>query len=190
MVNKKQIRKKFIFLVLLIFLSMTLYLYARLFAKALDSGIPLTFPVAIRILKRSAASLLGMGISAALIAVVSLAFQTITENRVLTPSMLGFDSVFLATQSLLVYFAASVRFMAKMFSNPYCNFFCCRRYHAADIHAYVWNYAQKRQKSYCISAVVRTYSIQHRTEFYKLHRSPFGSAAVSAVKSSNNCLSY
>lgn len=123
MVNKKQIRKKFIFLVLLILLSIALYLYARLFAKALDSGIPLTFPVAIRILKRSAASLLGMGISAALIAVVSLAFQTITENRVLTPSMLGFDSVFLATQSLLVYFAASVRFMAKMFSNPYCNFF-------------------------------------------------------------------
>lgn len=123
MVNRKQITGKFILLGILILLSMGIYVYARVFAKALDSGITLTYPVAMRILGRSAASLLGMGISAALIAVVSLAFQTITENRVLTPSMLGFDSVFLATQSLLVYFASTVGFMARVFTNPYSNFF-------------------------------------------------------------------
>ncbi len=123
MVNKKQVTKKFVFLAVLILLSAGLYIYARVFAKAFDAGIALTYPVAVRILGRSASSLLGMAVSAALIAVVSLAFQTITENRVLTPSMLGFDSVFLATQSLLVYFAANIGFMARLFANPYCNFF-------------------------------------------------------------------
>ena len=123
MVNKKQVRRKFILLAVLILFSSGLYIYARVFAKAWDSGLALTYPVALRILGRSGASLLGMAVSATLIAVVSLAFQTITENRVLTPSMLGFDSVFLATQSLLVYFAASVGFMARVFANPYGNFF-------------------------------------------------------------------
>lgn len=64
-----------------------------------------------------------MVVSATLIAVVSLAFQTITENRVLTPSMLGFDSVFLATQSILVFFASNIKAIGKLFANPYCNFF-------------------------------------------------------------------
>lgn len=123
MENKKNICRKFVILSALILVSVCIYLYARVFAKALDSGIGLTWNVAWRILGRSGASLLGMLISATLIAVVSLAFQTITENRVLTPSMLGFDSVFLATQSILVFFASQISVMGKLFANPYWNFF-------------------------------------------------------------------
>ncbi|MDO4298250.1 MAG: iron chelate uptake ABC transporter family permease subunit [Lachnospiraceae bacterium] len=123
MENRKTIIGKFSLLLILILLSILLYLYARVFHKALDSGIALTMPVAMRILARSGTSLLGMVVSATLIAAVSLAFQTITENRVLTPSMLGFDSVFLATQSVLVFFASTVSFMGKLFANPYYNFF-------------------------------------------------------------------
>lgn len=123
MENRKAISYRFFLLSILILLSAGLYLYARIFAKAIDSNISLTLPVAMRILGRSGASLLGMMVSATMIAVVSLAFQTITENRVLTPSMLGFDSVFLATQSILVFFANQVRVMGKLFANPYWNFF-------------------------------------------------------------------
>lgn len=123
MENKKQITKKFVLLAGLILLAVILYFYSRVFAKAIDSNLALSFPVAIRIFGRSSASLLGMAVSAALIAVVSLAFQTITENRVLTPSMLGFDSVFLATQSVLVYFAGTVGVIGRIFANPYSNFF-------------------------------------------------------------------
>lgn len=123
MENKKNICRKFVILSALILVSVCIYLYARVFAKALDSGIGLTWNVAWRILGRSGASLLGMLISTTLIAVVSLAFQTITENRVLTPSMLGFDSVFLATQSILVFFASQISVMGKLFANPYWNFF-------------------------------------------------------------------
>ena len=64
MVNRKQIAKKFILLSVLILFSAGLYIYARVFAKALDSGLALTYPVAMRILGRSAASLLGMAVSA------------------------------------------------------------------------------------------------------------------------------
>lgn len=123
MENRKTVIRKFALLSVLILISVGLYLYSRVFAKAIDSHIALTYPVAIRILGRSVTSLLGMVVSATLIAVVSLAFQTITENRVLTPSMLGFDSVFLATQSILVLFASSVSIMGKLFANPYYNFF-------------------------------------------------------------------
>lgn len=114
---------KFTVLSILIILAVVLYLYARVFNKAIDSGLALTLPVALRILKRSGAHLLGMIVSATLIAVVSLSFQTITENRVLTPSMLGFDSVFLAIQSILVFFASKISLMEKLFRNPYYNFF-------------------------------------------------------------------
>lgn len=122
MENKKTWARKFVFLSILIVLSICLYLYARVFAKALETGIELTRPVALRILGRSGTSILGMTISATLIAVCSLAFQTITENRVLTPSMLGFDSVFLAVQSILVFFANQIPLMGRLFSNPYYNF--------------------------------------------------------------------
>ena len=123
MENKKSIAGKFAVLIILICGSACLYLYARVVYKAVDSGIALTWPVALRILQRSSVSLLGMAVSATLIAVVSLAFQTITENRILTPSMLGFDSVFLATQSVLVFLSSTISSMGKIFANPYWNFF-------------------------------------------------------------------
>lgn len=68
MENKKNICRKFVILSALILVSVCIYLYARVFAKALDSGIGLTWNVAWRILGRSGASLLGMLISATLIA--------------------------------------------------------------------------------------------------------------------------
>lgn len=123
MENRKRTTGIFVILSILIFLSVCLYLYARVFYKAIDAHLDLTWAVAFRIMKRSLISLLGMTVSATLIAVVSLAFQTITENRVLTPSMLGFDSVFLATQSVLVFFASTISFVGQLFSNPYLNFF-------------------------------------------------------------------
>ena len=77
MVNRKQIAKKFILLSVLILFSAGLYIYARVFAKALDSGLALTYPVAMRILGRSAASLLGMAVSATSVSYTHLTLPTI-----------------------------------------------------------------------------------------------------------------
>ena len=66
------------------------------------------------IMARTIPSLAGMALCSALMAVLSLAFQTITENRVLTPAMIGFDSVFIASQALLVFlFGASTPLFAN-----------------------------------------------------------------------------
>lgn len=122
MENKRNIVKKFMILGGLIIFSVFLYLYARIIAKSISSGIPLTVEVARKIASRSGISILAIIISAALTAAVSLVFQTITESRILTPGMLGFDSVFFATQSVLLFFSNQWKWMGNWFSNSYLNF--------------------------------------------------------------------
>jgi iron complex transport system permease protein len=109
----------FFALAALIVLAAFLYIYARTSLKALRLGMPLTRGAYTSIMSRTIPALAGMGISAALIAVLSLAFQTITESRVLTPAMIGFDSVFIATQTILVFvFGAS----SPLFANSALNY--------------------------------------------------------------------
>lgn len=98
----------------LIVLAAFLYVYARTSLKALRLGMPMTRNAYAGIMARTIPSLAGMALCSALMAVLSLAFQTITENRVLTPAMIGFDSVFIASQALLVFlFGASTPLFAN-----------------------------------------------------------------------------
>jgi iron complex transport system permease protein len=104
----------FFTLITLIALATLLYIYARTSLKALRLGMSMTQGAYTSIMSRTIPALAGMGISAALMAVLSLAFQTITESRVLTPAMIGFDSVFIATQTILVFlFGASTPLFAN-----------------------------------------------------------------------------
>lgn len=122
MENKRNIVKKIMILGGLIIFSVVLYLYARIIAKSISAGIPLTAEVTRKIASRSGISILAIVISAALTAAVSLVFQTITESRILTPGMLGFDSVFFAAQSALLFLSNQWRWMGNWFSNSYLNF--------------------------------------------------------------------
>lgn len=106
-------------LILLILGAVILYLYARTYAKAARIGITMTQATFQSILSRSLPALLGMGTAAVLIAFVSLCFQTIAHSRLLTPSMIGFDAVFVATQTLLVFLFGS---NTRLFTNPYLNY--------------------------------------------------------------------
>jgi len=56
----------------------------------------------LKILGRRSIQMLAIIISVVLIAISSLTFQTISNNRILTPSILGFDAIFIITQTLLV----------------------------------------------------------------------------------------
>jgi iron complex transport system permease protein len=60
-----------------------------------------------------------MSVSAIIIAVVSLSFQTITGSRLLVPSMIGFDSVFVFAQTVIVFILGAE---SKLFVNPYVNY--------------------------------------------------------------------
>lgn len=72
------------------------------------------------IFKRRTIQVIAIIVSAVLIAVSSLSFQTITNNKILTPSVLGFDAIFIITQTLMVAFLGS---QSKLLSNEYLNFF-------------------------------------------------------------------
>jgi len=69
---------------------------------------------------RTVPAIIGMAAAGGIIAIVSLTFQTITQSRILTPSMIGFDSVFIGTQTLLVFAFGS---FTPFFQDPVRNFF-------------------------------------------------------------------
>lgn len=54
--------------------------------------------------KRKGTEVLAILVSACLIAVSSLLFQTLTKNRILTPGLIGFDSMFVMIQTVIVFF--------------------------------------------------------------------------------------
>ncbi|ROP15984.1 iron chelate uptake ABC transporter family permease subunit [Vibrio crassostreae] len=54
--------------------------------------------------------LLSIVLAAVAISASSLVFQTITNNRILTPSILGFDSLYLLVQTVLVFVFGSASF--------------------------------------------------------------------------------
>jgi iron complex transport system permease protein len=108
----------FFALAVLIVLAALLYLYSRTFLKAARLEMPLTESASTAIMARTIPALIGMALSAALMAILSQAFQTITESRVLTPAMIGFDSVFIATQTILVFaFGAGTPLFANAAAN-------------------------------------------------------------------------
>jgi len=73
----------------------------------------------IKIISRKSIQVLAMVIAAVLIATTSLVFQTLTHNRILTPSLIGFDAIFVLTQTAIVFFLSD---KSIFYSNPYLNF--------------------------------------------------------------------
>src|SRR5690606_8985280 len=55
--------------------------------------------------------LLGIALVGTAIAASTVMFQTITNNRILTPSIMGFDSLYMLVQTVLVYFLGSAGLM-------------------------------------------------------------------------------
>lgn len=70
-------------------------------------------------LSRRTPKVLAILLAATAIALSSLAFQTITNNRILTPSVMGFDALYLLTQILIVLIFGSY---SAFYLNPYLNF--------------------------------------------------------------------
>ena len=120
--SNKRIIIVFIILTLLLAGAVALYLYSRTFAKMnplIAAGIPIADGSLELVMARALPHLYGMIGAAVILAVVSLSFQTITQSRVLTPSMIGFDAVFVGTQTLIVFFLGARH---VLFSNPFINY--------------------------------------------------------------------
>ena len=120
---KKSERRNLIltFSVMLILMGLGIFLYimSRTYVKAWRLDVSMTRTAFESILGRSIPALIGMIGAAFLIAVISLSFQTMTESKILTPSMIGFDAVFMATQTLIVFVFGTT---TDLFTNPFINY--------------------------------------------------------------------
>ncbi len=69
-----------------------------------DNPVPYGTPGFWRIARRRAVSLVVMGVVAVSQAFATVSFQTATHNRIITPSIMGFESLYVAIQTAAVYF--------------------------------------------------------------------------------------
>lgn len=111
----KRLKRTYITLSILVFISIVgfmsvwLYSYKDLIGNDLFS--PHLRSALLKVTKRRTTQMIAIIISVILISVSSLSFQTITNNRILTPSILGFDSIYVITQTMLVFLFGSASFL-------------------------------------------------------------------------------
>lgn len=71
------------------------------------------------IIERRSYQVVAMIVAAILISTTTLVFQTLTSNRILTPSLIGFDAIFVTSQTAIVFFLSE---QSLFYLNPYLNF--------------------------------------------------------------------
>jgi len=71
-----------------------------------------------KVIGRRSVQVIALIIAATIIAMTTSVFQTMTQNRIITPSLLGFDAIFVVTQTTLVFFTS----MSSLVVNPILNF--------------------------------------------------------------------
>lgn len=106
--DKIVMRKRLIMLILLMMLSIIFFLLHGMNYEIFD------YIIEKRIEKAIAMVLVGTAIGMA-----TLTFQAITNNRILTPSILGLDSLYILFQLLVIVFLGTE---SKIVMNPYMNF--------------------------------------------------------------------
>ncbi len=89
-------KKKILFLVALLGIGILLFLFVGLSPKSASYALSRRIPKIIAIVLTGSA-----------IAYASLVFQTVTENRILTPSVLGLDALYIFIQTVIIFFMGS-----------------------------------------------------------------------------------
>lgn len=89
-------QKKLFLLALMLVVGIALFLFLGINPKSYEYALSRRIPKIIAIVLTGGA-----------IAYASLVFQTVTENRILTPSVLGLDSVFVFIQTAAIFFIGS-----------------------------------------------------------------------------------
>jgi iron complex transport system permease protein len=102
--------KKLILLTILLIASIALFIGYDLNPKILKYSLSKRVPAVFAIL-----------ITGSVVAFSSVVFQTVTNNRILTPSVLGLDSLYMFIQTVVVFFIGSAN--TSFFSNTKLNFF-------------------------------------------------------------------
>lgn len=87
-----------------VFLYLGLGLVFALGLLLYDNPVPVTSPSFWPVVKNRLTGILAMVVIAVSQSLATIAFQSITSNRIITPSIMGFDSIYIFIQTATIYF--------------------------------------------------------------------------------------
>lgn len=106
--SKKEKKSYILYLTILSLLSIVI-VYGLL---VYNNPVPIDSPSFLPVIKRRQNAIIAMAIAAICQAVGSVLFQSVTSNRIITPSILGFEAIYSAVNTAIMYFLGISGFMA------------------------------------------------------------------------------
>lgn len=103
-------RKAFTYIAIGFIISIVLYMTLVLIGARSTTAVKI-------ILSYRYPKLIAIVVAGIIISITSLLFQTITQNRILTPNMLGFDTIFVAIQTIIVYYFSNISILNNSIVN-------------------------------------------------------------------------
>ncbi len=121
-------RKKIVIFSLILLLSSIIYLFTFVVSQwnliMYNLNDPVRFnlmlPSILQILLRRGIQIIALMMVGILTAMTTVSFQTMTQSRILTPAVIGFDSLYIMIQATLVFFFSGLQ---TIYQNPWINFF-------------------------------------------------------------------
>lgn len=117
--SNNRIKYLIVIFIILALISIALYLAGWILSQEQSISVSAFWKI---VTKYKINNIVVMIIAAILISLVSAVFQTLTNNKILTPSLLGFDSIFASTQIFIMYVGSST---SIYITNSYLNFLVC-----------------------------------------------------------------
>lgn len=96
-------------------LCLGLLIFALLFTYGLlvyNNPVPLSSPSFLPVIKRRQNALIAMAIASVCQAFGTVSFQTVTSNKIITPSLLGFEAIYATINTSLMYFLGLSAFIS------------------------------------------------------------------------------
>ena len=106
--SKKEKKSYILSLIILSLLSIVI-VYGLL---VYNNPVPINSPSFLPVIKRRQNAIIAMAIAAICQAVGSVLFQSVTSNRIITPSILGFEAIYSTVNTAIMYFLGISGFMA------------------------------------------------------------------------------
>ncbi len=106
--SKKEKKSYILYLTILSLLSIVI-VYGLL---VYNNPVPINSPSFLPVIKRRQNAIIAMAIAAICQAVGSVLFQSVTSNRIITPSILGFEAIYSTVNTAIMYFLGISGFMA------------------------------------------------------------------------------
>lgn len=107
--RSKKEKKSYILSLIILFLLSIIIVYGLL---VYNNPVPIDSPSFLPVIKRRQNAIIAMAIAAICQAVGSVLFQSVTSNRIITPSILGFEAIYSTVNTAIMYFLGISGFMA------------------------------------------------------------------------------